>query len=322
MTTKKDVLSTIIKYLMPTSYSQNIVSSSNGIAVIDAVENPNPTGDFIRGLLTDSNTIRKGYGFKEFEYELTIEANNDEVLDVAIKELEDFSYNHTLGNHIDPSNVETLLTTAISQQLSISSVSSTENIIRFGSSGAFGYANAMGNVSESIYYRNAIIFPIKKGIKFLEFTGKYGSQINTVNERTFEVKIGYVPYLSIGEYGGDQSYFDAILSNTQIYTFNKTFTTGVKYDLNFEKEFATDENTNNYGYGVIIFQDVSATYETQPMYLRDSLTVDYYDYYDYLDANLDEISSSLVPFFIEIFEKERSNVDNSALLQIIVRYEQ
>jgi hypothetical protein len=313
------MLASIFKYLFVTDYPQNIVVETTMLNNPDAIPPPSET-EYITGVITHSTDIKKAIGCKEFNHDLYLFSDSKDVLDEAITQLESYSYDSCSHEVLNADVIRADLITAITQTLTVASVSSTENLIRFGSTGAFGYANGMGNVSESIYYRNAIIFPVKKGIKNLHFVGKYGSQINTVNERTFEVKVGYVPYLDVGEYAEDQSYFDAILSNTQIYTFNKTFTTGVKYDLDFEKTFATDENTNNYGYGVIVIQDVSVTYETQPMYLRDSFVVTYYDFEDYQDSHLDETFSEICPYYIGILEKYRGS-DNSSLIKIKARYE-
>jgi hypothetical protein len=352
MATKLTVLAALLTHLFSTSYDQLFRAYASGITNITDVPNPNPTGNFTRGVLLNSNVIRKGAGYKELEYELYLEANTESILDTVITELEAYSsdsrklINALIAGFSDIEFEYTDLTSLLNDYICSYQILTLPIDME---------GNSAGDVLEIYKFADNLEHEYINGVLTTEHEAYTPTKLQSYNtdvtmfEALFQFRAGAMFSLPLGT---DYAYLDKLtmLLNFQVdesepddLPFNKLFDIYVFYSadqLDFSDIAVIKSSYNHFLTLSSTVKGFSFTTEESEQTLTLDITPNNLylnimimpqdaaflikfgaDYQSKFTLEYMDFAYSLFPFYVDIIEKERA-YDNSAIIKILARYEQ
>jgi hypothetical protein len=356
MTTKKDVLIAFLNKVFVSSYDQRIEGYSNIYSTIELVPNPNPTGDYIKGLLMDAISVIKGVGYKEFEHELYIQANNDNIIDEFIDELENYSLdsqgviNVLITGLSDIEFEYTDLTALLNQYMCSYNFSTlTEDY------GGYLTGDLMQQIKQADNSYNIYVNGIFITSETADMTTKLDCYNGYVDLPSSSMLLKGVSMFSL-PLGTDYAYIDKItmllnFEDESVYEdlpYNKLFNVYVFYSET-QLDFRTNplDAATYYSQFIALTPTVKGlsftTEESEQTISLDLTPTNQYlnimiipvesensnnfrinfgaDYESTITLEHIDLDNKLVPYYVEILEKERSVPLKKAIIKILARYE-
>jgi hypothetical protein len=259
----------------------------------------------------DTPIISKGIGYKDFKFNLVVEANTKDVLDMFIKELEDYSIEspqliYSLINILSDNYDYTYLS-SLFWGLDHRTDISLDIVLK---SPVFDYMN-LGKATNLEKY-GIINIPITTKTKNVLINPYITS--TTANKCSLYYIQSATPILST-----TQAYMTSvnqIKAGTKVeFDLTSNYPTYADYDINIEPIDSID------GYLVCLFQveftsgtilSINATNKTN--------ATNYYNELATTDVLVAEFLA-LCPYYVDVLEKERISTENICTIQITGRYE-